>query len=118
MPDVADLCRTPAGPVDSAGCPDTDRDGILDLKRHAARRSPALAANGCADRPATSKVVALLDGKRVSSTTVMTRHGRYDVSGSVAARRGEHTLKLVWYSGSAVVQRTSRTVTVGQSRRP
>ena len=110
VPDIADACKTARGPVEAGGCPDTDRDGIRDVNDRCAKVA-GLATDGCPNA-ATERVVALLDGKQVSSTYVMTRHGRYDVSGSVAAKRGTHTLKLVWYSGSTVVKTATRTVTV------
>jgi hypothetical protein len=110
VPDVADACKTKRGPVASAGCPDTDRDGLLDSMDRCATVA-GLRADGCST-PANEKVVAFLDGKQVSSTSVMTRHGRYDVSGSVAAKAGTHTLTLVWYSGSTVVKTVSRSVSV------
>lgn len=110
VPDVTDACKTKRGPVASAGCPDTDRDGVLDTMDRCATVA-GLGADGC-PTPANEKVVAFLDGKQVSSTTVMTRHGRYDVSGSVAAKAGTHTLTLVWYSGSTVVKTVSRSVSV------
>ncbi len=111
VPDVADACKKAKGPVASAGCPDTDRDGILDTKDRCPKVA-GLGTDGCATA-ADEKVVALLDGTRVSSTSVMTRHGSYDVSGSAPASRGTHTLELVWYSGSKVVKKVSRSVTVG-----
>jgi hypothetical protein len=110
VPDIADACPKKAGPVAGGGCPDTDRDGIRDTKDRCATVA-GLGVDGC-PTAATEKVVALLDGKRVSSTYVMTRHGRDNVRGSVAAKPGTHTLTLVWYSGSTVVKTVSRSVTV------
>ncbi|MCW2680705.1 MAG: Thrombospondin type 3 repeat [Frankiales bacterium] len=110
VPDIADVCKKAAGPASSGGCPDTDRDGVLDTKDTCAKIA-GRQASGC-PTAADEKVVAFLDGKQVSSTYAMTRHGRYDTSGSVAAKRGTHTLKLVWYSGSTVVKTVSSQVTV------
>lgn len=110
VPDVADACRTKKGPASSGGCPDSDRDGVLDL-RDACPRAAGRSLSGCPGT-ADEKVVAFLDGKQVSSSSVMTRHGRYDVSGSVPASRGTHTLKVVWYDGGKVVTSVTRTVTV------
>ncbi|MCU1692456.1 MAG: Thrombospondin type 3 repeat [Frankiales bacterium] len=109
VPDVADRCRAAAGPVASAGCPDTDGDGVLD---RADRCAGAAGTDGLGCPTAQDdRLVALVDGKQVSSTRLMTRHGRDDVRGSAPVRAGTHTLELVWYSGSAVVQRVSRSVT-------
>ncbi|MCW2544883.1 MAG: Thrombospondin type 3 repeat [Frankiales bacterium] len=110
VPDIADKCPTARGPVDSAGCPDTDRDGILDLNDRCPKVA-GLAANGC-PTASNDRVVALLDGKRVGMTYLMTRHGSYGFSGSTAARPGKHTLTLVWYAGSSVVKSISRALTV------
>lgn len=110
VPDIADACKKQAGPAAGGGCPDTDADGTRDTKD----RCPTAAGTGTDGCP-TAKgetVVALLDGTRVSSTAVMTRHGRYDVRGSVAAAPGTHTLKLVWYAGSTVVRTASTQVSV------
>ena len=110
VPDIADACLTAAGPAASGGCPDTDRDGILD-RRDKCATVAGTRADGCATGR-DDKVVAFLDGKKVATSHAMTRHGKYDVAGSVAASRGTHTLKLVWYSGSKVVSSVTRTVTV------
>ena len=110
VPDVADVCTGAAGPASSGGCADTDGDGVLDRTD----RCPRVAgdrADGCAT-PRGERVVALLDGRQVSNSSVMTRHGRDDLSGSVAAPRGTHVLELVWYSGSSVVATARRSVTV------
>jgi hypothetical protein len=109
VPDIADKCRTAKGPVASAGCPDSDRDGHLDLNDKCPKVA-GLAANGC-PTASSDKVVALLDGKRVGVTYVMTRHGSYAFSGSAAASPGKHTLTLVWYAGSGIVKSVSRTIT-------
>ncbi|HUR14016.1 MAG TPA: hypothetical protein VM097_05945 [Mycobacteriales bacterium] len=109
VPDVADVCRSTRGPVESGGCPDTDRDGVLDT-RDACAKVAGLRADGC-PTAAAERVVAFLDGKSVGTTYVMTRHGSYDLGGSIAARPGTHTLKLVWYAGSTVVKTVSRSVT-------
>jgi hypothetical protein len=110
VPDIADLCRTRSGPVASAGCPDTDRDGLLDTRD----RCPKVAGSGPNGCPTTAndKVVAFLDGKQVGVAYLMTRHGSYDFSGSAAAKRGSHTLTLVWYSGQTKVRSVSRAVSV------
>ena len=111
VPDVADVCARAAGPVSSGGCPDTDGDGVRDTTdRCVTAAGPG--GTGC-PTPDGERVVALLDGKQVASTPVMTRHGGYGLSGSTAAKRGTHELKLVWYSGSTVVGSAVRTVTVG-----
>jgi hypothetical protein len=110
VPDVADVCRTKKGPASSGGCPDTDRDGVLDIKDRCAK-SAGRSATGC-PTAADERVVAFLDGKKVASTYTSTRHGRYDVRGSVPASRGDHTLKLVWYDGAKVLKTATRTVTV------
>jgi hypothetical protein len=110
VPDIADVCKRAAGPVESGGCPDSDRDGVMDrsdLCDDVAGRG----ADGCPNA-LTDKVVAFVDGKQVGTTYVMTRHGAYALSGSVAAKPGTHVLKLVWYAGSTVVQTTSRSVVV------
>jgi len=110
VPDIADRCKHKKGPVESAGCPDTDRDGHLDIN-DACPKDAALGADGCPAK-GHEKVVAYLDSRRVGITYAMTRHGSYAVSGSVAAKPGTHRLTLVWYAGSSVVKRITRTVTV------
>ena len=106
------LPRRKAGPASSGGCPDTDRDGILDT-RDACATVAGRRADGC-PTAADEKVVAFLDGKQVST------HVRDDPPRQLRRqrlgrrrRRGTHTLKLVWYSGSKVVSSVTRTVTVG-----
>ena len=110
VPDVADSCKAKKGPVLSAGCPDTDSDGILD-KNDACPTAAGLSTDGC-PTAVNERVVALLDGKKIGSTYVVTRHGAYAVTGTVKAVKGKHTLTLVWYSGASIVKRVSRTVTV------
>jgi hypothetical protein len=110
VPDIADKCTKAAGPVTSAGCPDTDNDGILDKKDTCAKVA-GIGTDGC-PTARSEKVGAYLDGKQVSSTYVMTRHGSYRVHGSVATSPGTHTLKLVWYAGTTVVKTVSRTLRV------
>jgi hypothetical protein len=61
---------------------------------------------------ANDKVVAFIDGKRVGTTYLMTRHGSDHFRGAARTRSGTHTLKLVWYAGSTVVKTVSRRVTV------
>jgi hypothetical protein len=111
VPDIADACKSKKGPASSGGCPDTDGDGILD-SRDTCAKTAGRRADGC-PTGADEKVVAFLDGKEISTTYAMTRHGHYDVSGSAPTQPGKHTLKLVWYDGSAVVKTVSRSVTVG-----
>jgi hypothetical protein len=110
VPDVADRCKSKKGPINSGGCPDTDGDGILDIKDKCAKAASGH-ADGC-PTAADEKLVAFLDGEQISSTHAMSRHGRYAATGSFEAPRGTHTLKLVWYSGSKVLQTVSRSVTV------
>jgi hypothetical protein len=108
VPDIVDACPHAKGPVASAGCPDTDGDGILD-KNDNCPKVAGLGPFGCPTGN-DDKVVAFLDGKRVSTTYVMTLHGRYPFRGSAPAARGRHTLKLVWYAGSTVVKTATRTI--------
>jgi hypothetical protein len=110
VPDVADVCKAKKGPASSGGCPDTDGDGVLDARDRCVKAA-GRTATGC-PTAADEKLVAFLDGKQVSTTHAMTRHGSYATNGSVAATRGVHTLKLVWYSGAKVVKTVSRQVTV------
>ncbi len=110
VPDIADVCKTKKGPATGGGCPDTDRDGHVD-SRDKCPLVAGLSTVGC-PTGAAEKVVALVDGKLVSTTHVMTRHGSYPLSGSVAVKPGRHTLKLVWYAGSKVVKSASRVFTV------
>jgi hypothetical protein len=110
VPDVADACKHKRGPVLSAGCPDTDRDGILD-RNDKCPKVAGLGAFGCPS-PTDDKVIAYLDGKQVSTTHVMTLHGAYPITGSTAAKQGKHTLKLAWYAGTRLVKTVTRTVTV------
>ena len=110
VPDIADACKHTPGPVNSAGCPDTDRDGILDSQD----KCPTVAGLGAFGCPTSSDdtVVAFVDGKRVSTTYVVTLRGEYDFVGSAPATPGQHTLKLVWYSGAQIVTSASRKLTV------
>ncbi len=111
VPDIADLCKTKSGPVASGGCPDTDRDGLLD-SRDSCPKAAGAGSNGC-PTAANDKVVAFLDGTQVGVTYLMTRHGSYDFSGWATAKRGTHTLTLAWYSGPSLMKTVSRSVTVG-----
>ena len=108
--DAADVCKHARGPITSAGCPDTDRDGILD-RNDKCPKVAGLGAFGCPNA-ADDKVIAFLDGKRVGTTYVMTLHGPYAFGGSTAAKKGKHTLKLVWYSGTKLVKTATRTLKV------
>ncbi|HVT21876.1 MAG TPA: hypothetical protein VHE57_10845 [Mycobacteriales bacterium] len=110
VPDIADACRHDPGPVASGGCPDTDRDGILD-RNDKCPKVAGLGAFGCPS-PTDDKVVAYLDGKRVGTTYVMTLHGSYRFTGSTKATPGRHEIKLVWYSGSNVVKTLTHAVKV------
>jgi hypothetical protein len=110
VPDIADVCKHAKGPMASGGCPDTDRDGILD-NQDKCPKVAGLGAFGCPNA-ADDRVVAYVDGKRVDTTYVMTLHGAYTFAGSAAAPEGKHTLKLVWYSGSTAVKSVSRAVTI------
>jgi hypothetical protein len=110
VPDVADACKHRSGPILSGGCPDTDRDGILDRNDRCAEVA-GLGTDGCPTK-GNDRVVALVDGKRIATTYAMTRHGRYGFHGSALVSRGAHTLKLVWYAGGEVVRSVSRSVTV------
>jgi len=110
VPDVADVCKKDPGPVASAGCPDTDRDGILD-RNDKCPKVAGLGAFGC-PTATDDRVIALLDGKKVATTYVMTLHSPYAFKGSTAAKNGRHVLKLIWYSGSRIVKTASRALTV------
>jgi hypothetical protein len=110
VPDIADLCKHVKGPMNADGCPDTDRDGILD-NQDKCPKVAGLGAFGCPNST-DDRVVAYLDGKRVSTTYVMTLHGNYDFAGSATARPGRHLLRLVWLSGTTPVKSITRSVTV------
>ena len=98
----------PSVRVASGGCPDSDRDGILDRND----KCPEVAGLGAFGCPSDTddKVIAYVDGKKVATTYVMTLHGNYAFKGSAPASEGRHTLKLVWYSGSRLVKTVSRRV--------
>jgi hypothetical protein len=110
VPDIADACKSKKGPASAGGCPDTDRDGILDSRDTCATKA-GRHQDGC-PTGSDERIVAFLDGKKVSTTYAMSRHGRADASGSIPAKRGTHTLKVVWYDGPKVVKTVSRQVTV------
>jgi hypothetical protein len=110
VPDIADVCKDVKGPMSSGGCPDTDRDGILDSQDKCPKVA-GLGGFGCPN-PTDDRVIAFVDGKRVSTTYVMTLHGSYAFTGSAAAKAGRHLLKLVWWSGTTPVKSVSRSITV------
>jgi hypothetical protein len=110
VPNLADVCKHDPGPVVSGGCPDTDRDGILD-RNDKCPKVAGLGAFGCPSAT-DDKVIAFLDGKRVGTTYVMTLHGPYAFTGSAAATPGNHRLEFAWYAGTRLVKTVTRTVTV------
>jgi hypothetical protein len=112
VPDVADNCPTAKGPRDGAGCPDTDRDGIFDTLD----RCPVdagIGADGCPTAKGET-VVAFLDGKRVETESIFTRHGAYDFLINAKVKSGKHKhghkhkLVVKWYDGGQLVQQVKQ----------
>ena len=108
VPDIADNCVNAKGPSTGAGCPDSDGDGIFDTLD----RCPKIAgigADGCPTR-AGEKVVAYLDGTKVDSFSIVTRHGadRFVLASKIAP--GKHTLKITWFDGGKLVKVVRRAV--------
>lgn len=108
VPDVADLCPAAAGPKTAAGCPDVDRDTVQDRFDRCPRQAGVL-PDGCYVAPG-ERVVVLLDGRRAGAQTIMTKHGFYLFDLSVPITAGSHTVEIVWYAGTSVVRRVTRTV--------
>lgn len=108
VPDVGDLCKDKAGPAAGGGCPDTDRDGRFD-SLDACPTVAGLGLNGC-PIAGDDKIIAFIDGKRVSATNIMTRHGSYDFTGSAAVTPGKHTLKLVWFARGKEIKTLTQVV--------
>ena len=108
VPDVADVCRTKAGPRTAAGCPDTDRDTIQDRFDDCPLRA-GLLPSGCAS-PAAERVVVFVDGARAPATSIMSKHGYYPFDLSAAVAPGPHVVRVVWYAGSRVVREVTRSV--------
>jgi len=108
LPDARDRCPTAAGPVTSDGCPDTDRDTIVDT----VDRCPKVAGAGLSGCPVAGgeRIVVLVDGKKVRSLSMDTRHGRYDFGSLSRLTRGRHTVKIVWYAGGKAVASVTRQV--------
>jgi hypothetical protein len=124
VPDVADNCPTDKGPSAGAGCPDTDRDGIFDVNDSCPGEA-GIGADGC-PTPDGETVVAFLDGKRVDSQSIFTRHGAYGFQLQAKVRsphhkghqhghhKGKHKSKkhklvIKWYDGTQLVQTVTRT---------
>ncbi|WP_372735154.1 hypothetical protein [Nocardioides sp.] len=108
VPNVADNCPSAKGPSAGAGCPDTDRDGTFD-KFDRCRKAPGLGADGCPTR-AGEKVVAYVDGKKVKSQSILTRHGAYKFVLKSKIGPGKHKLKVKWFDGGKVVKTVKRTI--------
>ncbi|WP_148613397.1 hypothetical protein [Nocardioides rubriscoriae] len=108
VPDVADRCRFLAGPSAGAGCPDTDGDGTLD-KQDRCPAAASVSADGCPGR-ADDRVVLTVDGRRVDTTSVVTRHGSDRFALGAALRPGRHVVVLTWVRAGEVVARQRRTV--------
>jgi hypothetical protein len=123
VPDVADNCPTAKGPSAGGGCPDTDADGIFDVNDGCPREA-GIGADGC-PTPQGEKVVAFLDGKRVDTASIVTRHGAYafQLQGKIKkAHKGKHhghakgksgkgkkhKLVIKWYDGTQLVQTVTR----------
>lgn len=111
VPDVADACRTKAGPSTAAGCPDTDGDGVQD-RNDRCPTAASISATGC-PTAADERVSLLVDGKRVATTTVVSRHSRdgFVLRAPSSLSRGKHTVTLTWTKAGRVV--TSRTRRIG-----
>ena len=108
VPNVADDCPRAKGPSLAAGCPDSDRDTVLD-RDDACPRVAGIGATGCPTRKG-EKVVAIVDGKRVDATSVMTRHGGYRFVLASPLTRGRHQLTVTWFDAGSAVARLSRTI--------
>ncbi len=110
VPDVADRCPTRPGPSAGGGCPDTDADGLFDRDDACPTRASA-SADGCPTR-SDERIELYVDGRRVSTQTVVTRHGSaaYDLGSDVG--RGTHRVVLAWVRDGEVVARVVRGATV------
>jgi hypothetical protein len=108
VPNIADNCVRAKGPAAGGGCPDTDRDSVFD-KDDACPRVAGIGASGC-PTPRGEKVVALVDGKRVDATSVMTKHGGYRFRLAAPLSGGSHRLVVTWFEAGKVVARVARTV--------
>jgi hypothetical protein len=111
VPDVADACRTAKGPSTGAGCPDSDGDGLFDRDDRCPTKA-SVSANGCPTK-ADERVEMYVDGRKVASRTVVTKHG--SAGFTLAARagslgRGQHVVEIRWIRDGKVVSRTKRTV--------
>jgi hypothetical protein len=108
VPDVADRCASRPGPSASGGCPDTDADGLLDRDDACPTRA-SVSATGCPTR-ADERIELYVDGRRVASQTVVTRHGSATYTLAPAVRRGAHRVVVAWVRDGQVVARVSRSV--------
>lgn len=108
VPDVADSCRAAAGPAQSAGCPDTDRDGTMDRSDRCPDEA-GTGPRGCR-APGDERVVVLVDGTQVDAQSIMTRHGGYRFSLASQVGRGTHQVRVLWYDGGKVVASLERRV--------
>lgn len=108
VPDVADNCRAKKGPSAGGGCPDSDHDSTFDAD-DACPDVPGIGADGC-PTPKGERVVAFVDGTRVDSVSVVTRHGgsRFKLSGRVP--RGAHQLTVRWYDGGKLISSARHTI--------
>jgi hypothetical protein len=108
VPDVADRCPARPGPSTGAGCPDTDADGLFD-RTDACPAEASTSATGCPTR-ADERIVLTVDGKRVDSQSVVTRHGAALFALGAEVRRGAHRLVLAWVRDGEVIARVTRRV--------
>lgn len=110
VPNVADACPGRAGPSTSAGCPDTDGDGMLDSSDRCPRAA-SISATGCPTK-ADERVVLYVDGKRRDSATVVTRHGsdHFKLVAPAHLARGRHTVKVVWSQGGKTMKTVTRRI--------
>jgi hypothetical protein len=108
VPNVADKCKTAAGPSAGAGCPDTDADSVFD-KRDDCPTVAGIGYDGCPTK-AGEKVVAFVDGKKVRSSSIFTKHGEYDFDFAIPVKANAKKLVLKWYEGGKVVKKVSRTI--------
>jgi len=111
VPDVADACRTAKGPSTGAGCPDSDGDGLFDRDDRCPTKA-SVSANGCPTK-ADERVEMYVDGRKVASRTVVTKHGSAGfkfAAGAGSLGRGQHVVEVRWIRDGKVVSRTKRTV--------
>jgi hypothetical protein len=111
VPNVADNCPKAKGPSTGAGCPDTDSDTVFDVNDRCPKAA-GISTDGCPTAQG-EKVVVLLDGKRVDTESILTRHGayRFVLKGLIGrVPPGRHQLTVKWYDDGELVTTAKRTI--------